>query len=340
MNTESKLSARAKKVVAFVFVIVISFWVGCTKENFVEPVDPFVDQELVANPEVFTVGEGSNALKIKTNPANVVTTENGVRIKGSIFVENSKYGDMPLSTGDFELVKTGTNNFYSNITGFSKVELPNEGLLKNLQMIGMPVSALGFKKGSEFDTGAFNWPVNPNHYYFYYENNDANPFQAEVTKSSFKNIKKIAIDPTDPFTFFTCDFTGTKLGDLSDVGLAVSTQGLIPFVPLVPFGGIKGFNGNFYFTGTIPLKSYPIAFTGEACLAFNSGDPNGIKNFFSGNETNFKLGLNGEATFDNTALDWLNVKVVLGQATLVLGVKQSGDTEIQFAGVREFPPSK
>lgn len=339
MSTEIELSARAKKIGAFVFVIIFSFLIGCTKENFVEPVDPFVDQNLESNPDVFTIGQGSSALKIKTNPANVINTENGVRIKGTIFVENSKYGDMPLSTGDFELVKNSSDNFYSNITGFSKVQLPREGILKDLQMVGLPAAAMGFKKGSDFDTGALNWPVNPNRYYFYYENTNDNPFQAEVTKSSFKNIKKVAIDPTDPFTFFTCDFTGTKLGDLSDVGMAVSTQGLIPFDPLVKLGDIKGFNGNFYFTGTIPLQSYPIAFTGEACLAFNSGDPNGIKNFFSGNNTNFKLGLNGQATFDNTALDWLNVQVVLGQATLVLSVNQSGDTDIQFAGIRELPPS-
>jgi hypothetical protein len=325
-----------KKAAPFILIVILSFLVGCRKENFLEPVDPFVNQELEANPKVITIGEGINALKLKTNQANVIKTETGIRIKGSLFVENSKYGDIPLSTGDFELVKDNTKNIYTTITGYSKVDLPHEGLLKNLKIIGMPTALLGFKKGSEFDLGAFEWTVNPDRYYFYYEND--NPIQASVTNSSIKNIKKIAIDPTDPYTFFTCNFEGTKLGNFTDVGMAVSTQGLIPFVPAVTLGGIQGFNGNLYFTGTIPLKQYPIAVSGEACIAFNSGDPNGYSNFFSGKESNFKLGLNGKATFDHTILDWLrNVELELGSVTLTLEANKSGNSELKFAGERKLP---
>lgn len=328
--------SRLKKIIVFILIIIISFLLGCRKDNFVEPTDPFENQELEAVPEIITIGEGNNALKLKANHASVIRTETGLRIKGSVFVENSKYGDMPLSTGDFELVKDGAQNSYKNITGFSKIELPHEGLLKNLKIAALAAAPFGFKKGSEFEQGAFNWPVNADRYYFYYEND--NPIQANITSSSIKNIKKIAIDPKDPFTFFTCDFNGTKLGDISDVGIAISTQGLIPFVPAVSFGGIKGFHGNLYLTGTIPLRQYPVAFTGEACMSFGSGEGNSDK-FFAGKESAFILGLNGKATLDHEALDWLNVEVVLGKATLTLDVKESGSTELKFAGVREFPPS-
>lgn len=339
MNLKNERLVRVKKINAYVLIIIISFLVGCVKENFVEPVDPFEDQELAANPEVFTIGQGSSALKLKTNPANVLQTENGVRIKGTVFVQNSKYGDMPLSTGDFELVKNGADNFYSNITGFSKVELPHEGLLKNLQMVGLSAAKFGFKKGSEFDLGAFNWPVDSNRYYFYYENNSS-PLQAVLDGSNFNLIQKIAIDPSDPFAFFQCDLSGTSLGEvISDVGFAVSVQGNIPFVPAVDIGGITGFSGNLYIEGTIPIKKYQVAFTGEACVGFNSGDPEGIKDFFTGKLQNFYVGMNGKCTLDNTVLDFLNVEVVLGTATITLKYDKGGATELKFAGLRETPSS-
>ncbi len=334
-----KIIPDIKKSGMYILIFAVTAWFGCRKENFVEPPDPFASQELEADPDVIVLGQGSNALKLKTNHANVFQTKDGLRIKGTLYVENNKYGDMPFSTGDFELIKDSTGKFFKNITGFSRVELPQEGLLKGLQMVGMPTSNLGFKKGSDFNLGAFNWPVDPDRYYFYYENDDSNPFQADITRSKLKDIKKIAIDPTDPFTFFTCNFNGTRLGDLSDVGMAVSAQGLIPFTPLVSFGDVKGFKGNLYFTGTFPVGTYPVSLTGEAVLAFNSGDPEGYKKFFSGRATDFTFGLNGEATFDNKALDWLNEKVVLGQATLVLDENGASDTDLKFAGIRQFPPS-
>ena len=341
-----EIQNHLKQIANFALILFLISLTGCRKENFVEPPDPFQNQELEANPNIIILGQGNEAIRLKTNRANVIQTDNGLRIKGTLFVENEKYGDMPFSTGDFELIKNstqleknGANNFYTKISGFSKVELPHEGLLKNLLMSGMPVAPLGYKKGSEFDLGAFSWPVNPDRYYFYYENPNNNPYNANIINSSFKNIQKIAIDPTDPYTFFTCDFEGTKIGDLQNVGMAVSTQGLIPFEPLVTFGGIKGFKGSLYFTGTIPLKTYPVSLTGEACLAFNSDDPEGFNKFFKGDFADFKLGLNGKATFDHEALDWLNVEVVLGKSTLTLDVNESGKTELKFAGEREFPPS-
>ncbi len=340
------MNKSLKNIGMYLLILTLTLWFGCRKENFVEPPDPFASQELEANPDVITLGQGANALKLKTNQANVIETKNGLRIKGTLYIENDKYGDMPFSTGDFELTKDstlakqeGTKNIYSMITGFSRVELPQEGIFKDLQMVGMPTSTLGFKKGSDFDTGTFGWPVNPDRYYFYYENDDSNPFQANIARSTLKNIKKIAIDPTDPYEFFTCDLNGTKLGDLSDVGMAVSAKGLIPFTPLVPYGDISSFNGNIYLTGTFPVATYPVSFTGEAVLAFNSGDQNGFTKFFSGKSTDFTMGLNGQVTFDNTALDWMNVQVVLGQATLILSENGLGDTELEFAGVREMPPT-
>ncbi|MCX6149642.1 MAG: hypothetical protein NTX22_03855 [Ignavibacteriales bacterium] len=341
-----KISPRLKKASEVAFIILISLWGGCVKENFVEPKDPFEQQQLNPDARVITLGSGKSALTLKTNPENIIETENGIRIKGSLFIANTKYGDMPLSTGDFSLFKDTTrlakgtsDDFFSGLNGFALTDIPHEGLLKDFKMLGMSAADFGFKKGSEFETGAFQWPVNEDRYYFYYEDAN-NPLQAELESSSFFNLKKIAIDPTDPFVFFTCDFSGTKLGELKDIGFGVSVQGYLPFVPAVTIGGITGFNGNLFLTGTIPIKKYQVAFTGEACVGFNSGDPQGIRKFFQGKENNFNLGMNGKCTLDNEILDFLNVEVVLGQATLTLSVKESGDTQLKFAGIRETPPSK
>ncbi|MCX6174938.1 MAG: hypothetical protein NTZ27_09325 [Ignavibacteriales bacterium] len=319
-----------------IIAISILFLMQCTKENFVEPIDPFETQRLEPNPQTFKLGSGNNALLLKANKASVIQTDYGYRIKGSVYIENSKYGDIRLSNGDFELVKDATGNFFSKISGLGIAELPHEGLLNNLALEGMPVSKLVFKKGSEFESGPFAWPVDPDRYYFYYEND--NPYSALITKSKFQNIRKVAIDPLDPYYFTSCDFNGSKLGDLSDVGIAVSVQGLIPYTPLVTSYNIPSFKGNFYLSGTIPLNKYPIAFSGEAVLSIGSSGSNS-DDFFANKNSTFKMGLNGKATLDNQVLDWLNVEVVLGKASLYLGVENSGKTQIKFVGEREMPPS-
>ncbi len=127
-----------------------------------------------------------------------------------------------------------------------------------------------FQKGTEFDSGPYEWPVNENHYYFYYEN--LNPFPVNMTSSSLENVHKIAIDPTDPFFFISGDLVGTPLGDISDAGIAISAQGLIPFYPKVDLNDfpMNSFYGNLYITGNVPLGKYPASFTGETVLSFDS----------------------------------------------------------------------
>ncbi len=317
--------------------VILLLIMQCTKENFVEPIDPFEPQKLETNPEEFLLGSGGNALVLKTNKANLIKTDYGYSIKGSVFIENKKYGDVRLTNGTFDIVKDASGKFYSKMTGLGVAELPKEGLLKKLNLDGMPLASLVLKKGSEFEAGPFGWPVDPNRYYFYYENDE--PYSASITKSKFKNIKKVAIDPLDPYYFTSCDFTGSKLGDITDAGIAVSAQGLIPFTPLVTSYNIPSFKGNFYLSGTIPLSKYPIAFSGEAVLSLGSSGSNS-DDFFANRNSAFKMGLNGKATLDHEALDWLNIEVVLGKSSLYLNVENTGKTQIKFVGEREFPPSK
>ncbi len=337
---------RMKYFVNVIFLLLISFTLNtCTKENFTEPPDPFEVQQLDPNPQVITLGEGNNALTLKTNQDNVSNVGQSTRVKGSLFVKNDKYGDIRISNGDFELTNNGLNKntgeglYFTGFKGSAIISLPEEGLLKNLTIPGLTAAPIGFKKGSEFDTENFAWPVNKDHYYFYYEN--LNPFPVNITNSSLENIKKIAIDPTDPFFFVSCDFNGTPLGDLSDVGVGISAQGLIPFNPLVstdemPMGD---FAGNLYIAGNIPLDPYPASFTGETVLSFGeSGGTDNSDKFFNGKDADFKLGLNGQVNFDHTSLDWMGIDVTLGQATMEYYMNGSGDTKLMFVGIRQDPP--
>jgi len=340
------MPVRIKYFTSFIFIIIISITLtSCTKEDFTEPPDPFEVKRLEPDPEVITLGNGNNALTLKTNHDNISKVGQSTRIKGSLYVENKIFGDIRISNGDFELTNSDSNGntgkglYFTGIRGSAIITLPQEGLLKNLSIPGLTAAPIGFKKGSEFDTGNFAWPVNKDHYYFYYEN--LNPFPINITNSALENIKKIAIDPTDPFFFVSCDFNGTPLGDLSDVGVAISAQGLIPFNPLVsatemPMGS---FTGNIYISGNIPLGEYPASFTGETVLSF--GDSGGLDNsnkFFNGKDADFKLGLNGQVNFEHAALDWMGVDVTLGQATLEYYMNSSGDTKLMWVGIRQDPP--
>ena len=340
------MTALYKRIKFQAAILILIFIISaCQKENFVEPVDPYKVQRLEPNPQTFILGNSKNGMIIEANKSDITQTSSGVKIHGSLYAKSSKYGDVYISSGYFELVKgtSKSNNGTSSqiFTGFSGnalVKLPEEGILKNLTMSGITSVPIGYKKGSEFDTGNFGWPVNENRYYFYY--NLETPFGANLTNTKFENLKKIAIDPTDPFFFVSGDISGTKLGDLSDVGFAMSAQGLIPFTPLVSTKEMpmSSFHGNIYIAGSIPLGEYPASFTGESVIAFGPNKSDDANKFFEGKASNFKMGLNGQVTFDNEKLDWMGIEVVLGQATLEFDMQKSGHTTLKFVGVRKDPP--
>lgn len=328
------------KLLGFFLVICFSaiIFVQCTKENFIEPADPFEIKRLEPNPYKLTLGEGENKITLKTNHENITETGNGLRIKGGLFAENSQYGDFRISNGEFELIKNKNGEGYSEITGVAIVDLPKEGLLKDLIKTGMSISPVGFKKGSEFETGAFGWPVDSNKYYFYYELDT--PFDATITNSSLKNIKELALDPLDPYFFISCDFNGTPFGKLSDVGLAISSQGLIPFERQVDYyDKVKNFSGNIYLSAALSIKTYHITIHGETVIGFDSDDPSASDIFFAGEISSYKQGFNGKITFDNKALDWLDIEIVLGEASMFFERTTSGETKIAWAGKREYPPT-
>ena len=105
------MSERTKfYLINFIVFLLLMFNSGCLKDNFVEPQNPFVTERLDPNPAVFQFGTGDSAMIIKTNRSNVQETPDGIRIKGSIYSENERYGDMHLTNGDIFLLKNSTLN--------------------------------------------------------------------------------------------------------------------------------------------------------------------------------------------------------------------------------------
>lgn len=326
------------KYFSIILIAAISTFVivQCTKENFTEPQDPFEFQRLDPNPANIILGEGASALLVKTNEGNIVETETGLRVKGSIYIENKIYGDILLTSGDFEFTDNAGNNSFSGFTGIGLIEFPKEGIFKNLDVTEIIASPMGFKKGSEFDLEAFSWPVNENRYYFYYENPDR--FGAGLTNTSFDNINQVAVDPADPFLYINCSFEGSSFGPIDNLGIAFSTQGLIPYKPLVDYYNIPRFNGHLYLSGSVPILKYPVAVAGEFVMRFANEESDADK-FFNGQDFYYKMGMNGQLTFEHDLLDWLDVEVVLGQASVYLDIRDDGETRIKWAGLREVPPT-
>ncbi len=349
------MSKNIKLTLSLVTLIILVVGLTqCTKENFVEPIDPFKVEALEPQPANFTLGGGGNAIVLKANRPNVVSRHRGVssgtgadtlnvvRIRGTLYVKNSKYGDIRLTNGDFNLFakdsKDFDNNVFTDFKGYAVFNIPNEGIFKYFNFPEMMTMPVGVKKGSDFETGSFEWPVNPDRYYFYYEN--PNPFPINISSSSLENIKKMAIDPSDPSFFVQGDLDNTVIGSISDAGIAFSAQGFIPFTPLVnePEMPMYPFNGNIYLSGTIPVMDYPVSVSGEAVVKFNSDVDTDEKNFFSGKNSDFALGINGKVNLDDSRLDWLGVEVTLGTATAELAMKSDGTTKFRFVGLLEDPP--
>ncbi len=200
----------------------------------------------------------------------------------------------------------------------------------------MPAAMIGFKKGSEFETGAFEWPVNPDRYYFYYEVPDG--FDAGILQMWMSGIKRVAIDPTDPLFYVYCDFGLTGLGPLQDIGMGFSAQGLITYQPLVDYYSIPSFTGNLYFRAAISLEEIPVVISGETVLAFKTPETDAFA-FFNGENASYKFGSNARLTFDSSVLDFLNIEIVLGEASVYYDINTQQESVIKWAGIREVPSS-
>ncbi len=319
---------RKIPLLLIVFLIAVS---GCRKENFVEPPDPFSPEKLNPEHKAVQLGEGENALTLLVNNESFFEKEKVARIKGSFFVHNALFGDLRISSGDFTLTKNDAGN-YTGFEGIGLVELPNEGPFADLGIIDETGRKFGFKKGSEFDLDEYPWPVNENRYYFYIDTQSG--LEAKIYDTSIKNITRLAIDPTDPYIFMTAQLS-RKGEDLGEFGIGCSAQKLIPFRPVVEEYTLQPFFGELYLSGEIELKRYPVTLWGESVFSFGEG---AMQSFFSGENSAYTMGLNGKAFFRSEALDWLDVDVELGRASLTLDIHDDGYTQLKFAGVRETPP--
>ena len=193
------MTAKVKLyLINFIVFIIIVFYSGCVKEVFVEPQNPFIPQRLDPNPAVFQLGVGDSAVILKTNRSNVEETPEGIRIKGAIYTENEKYGDMhltngdlflltnnsagkigstcsteygnlPVSRGEFFYIKEDTIISFNSLTGYALLDFPKVGPLSLIEGTGSPVGgAFIFAKGDELkaEDPDYYAPLNPNRYYY------------------------------------------------------------------------------------------------------------------------------------------------------------------------------
>ncbi len=320
--------SRVKIFSLLLALVIVS---GCRKENFVEPPDPFEPATLDPEHEAITLGEGSNALTLLVNNNSFKEKGNKAQISGSFFVHNEFFGDLRVFSGDFQLTKNESGNFI-DFNGFGRLEFPNEGPFSALGIEGIVGRKIGFQKGGEFDLDDFPWPVNPDRYYFYVDTEEG--FDAKIHETKLKGIKRIALDPTDPYLFVNA-VVEKKGEEVGEFGVAFSAQKKIPFYPVVTEYTLSPFLGEFYLSGEVPVKRFSVTLWGEAVFSFGEG---AADSYFSGENSVYTMGANGKVLLDNEALDWLDIDVELGRASLELDVHDDGYTQLKFVGLREDPP--
>jgi len=281
-------------LIKFLLILATSLLISnsCRKESFEEPQDPYENERLDAKHASIIFGEGPNALEICTNYENIDTTEKGnLRIRGTLYHVNSKYGPVKITQGDFLLLKgsfttTSTVSYgnykelpvspgkfkyinsenaeisFQGFTGYSELNMPKVGILQNFNiatslLYGMKI---GYVKGDQLE----GWPVASDRYYFYMTTVNLIDASAADGKVNFSlgytqcALQKLAIDVTDPYVYARVDVEkfGGQITVLKEAGLGLSVQGNIPF--RVPddnkFGKVKDFDGQLLMEAKIDVK--------------------------------------------------------------------------------------
>jgi hypothetical protein len=344
----------------FVLTIVFS---GCLKDNFVEPQNPFVPERLDPNPAVFKFGSGDSAMIIKTNKSNVETTKDGIRVKGAIYSENEKYGDMhltngdlyflndkvlgkfqstystehgnlPLSKGSFACYLGDTILNFNNFTGYGLLDFPKVGVLSLIELPSSPIGgAFIFAQGKELKEKEPDYfvPLNSNQYYYLFDLEVGPPIK--IGNIGMSGALRFANDPEDPFLFTRCDLQGLSVAGMQKIGFAISVGGLIPFEPKLDYYRLQSFdNGVIYLTGQIPLEPWPLILDGEVTYGFNKADPEAPIKFFKKIPTTYNFGAYGELQLDHAALSPLNISITLGTANIFATLDLTKKGQLVFCG--------
>ncbi len=358
----------------FSTLLIVLLLAGCATEE-IEPVNIFEDEnleELINSGEVVSLPLddicGEN--KLFVNGARMTSTDNGYKIKGTIFSE-SLIGNIAVTSGEFDLLRD-ENGRINAFDGYGTAQFPGGGILNDaVEMADIFGSWTKYASGSLFMQEDEGLPFDDNQCYFRFTI-DANNIlgQEEVggpamIKNTLFDYDQLYYDPTDPALFFDGKMHQFKVKDrpkpssnnsgqpkkfktqkaktkftVADVRIGLSLNDNFIFRPLTfseeletIVGGtnFREFGGGFYMSGSVSLKKYPIIVEGETVIYSQAG----LVDFFDlgFDEALYKRGVNGKVFFGHELLDILplDLKIELGRATLQENI-DINDLFVRFAG--------
>ena len=227
------------------------------------------------------LGSGPNALVLRTSRANVGSefwTEGGVwgfNVKGTLLIA-SPLGDIPMYEADV-LFEYGQSKLagIQRLRGRAQVPFPTLGPLAGAEIKRAAMAELGLDYGRNLAYLAA--PLLAERQYLFF-NFDAG-LEVDAGALQFKAPGGVQttflLDPLDPFFYFRGEMPELPgVGELGEMGIGFSLQGLIPYQAKTTQGvppDVTRFQGHLLLAGTIPFKHLALELDGDMVGRF---DPN------------------------------------------------------------------
>lgn len=220
------------------------------------------------------------------------------------------------------------------LRGTAQVPFPSVGILADAE-IGTPVIAdVGLDYGSNL--ADLEAPLVDSRQYLFFKFSAG--FEASIGPIGFEapggQSVTFVLDPLDPFFFLTGSLPGlSEIGGVEDLGIAMSLQGLIPFVPDTTWGigdEIGNFDANLYLQGVIPFARLPLNLDGSLVVDVDVNDDG--KTLFNSLAPDVEYGGNGTLNVGVDFLKFFSFGFELGSASL--GIKITDGTQhAYFSGM-------
>ncbi len=219
------------------------------------------------------------------------------------------------------------------LRGTAQVPFPDLGILAGAE-IGTPAMAdVGLDYGSNL--ADLEAPLVDDRQYLFFRFSAG--FEASVGAIGFEapggQSITFALDPQDPFFFLTGSLAGlSEIAGVEDLGIAMSLQGLIPFVPDTTWGigdDIGNFDANLYLQGVIPFARLPLNLDGSLVVDVDANDDGNT--LFNSLAPDVEYGGNGTLNVGVDFLKFFSFGFELGSASLGIKLAEEGQ-QAYFSG--------